>query len=345
MSKKNLLSLIALAGLAPLALAQTGAGTELVLTTNDAQQQIEIIADIGGVQVIGIDGVADALVPDVTRVRLTTGTALDTITITIRTPNAPEFVIDTRGGDSDVRFVYEIDQVPGAATSAVTVVAGNGNDKFAVEGTTLAESFAANWNVRLGAGNNETTLSLSNPTPSLSNSILLQTLTLGGMDKLSVNIVSAALDHRFDVRGNLGEGNDEAVLVYDGIAASSTNVNFAFGLGGGNDVSEALFVSRGGEVNITGNYAGGNGNDNLKFDVEGDGVINATMSGGAGSDYLDMALKGTITGTPRLLGEAGNDFLKIVVDGPRLVTPLLDGGLGFDEAIGFGTFANIERIN
>lgn len=340
----GLASIVAAQGTSPL-LGHFLEPNELVLSTNNGQQQIEIVIDELGVQVVGVAGVPDTLFTGVTAIRLTTGTAFDAVTVSIRTAHAPAIFVNTGLGNSDVKFIYEIPQSPEDATSYVQVIGQGGGDIVGFEGTTLSQSFTATWDLRLGSGTNEVTANMSNPEPTLANNINIIANTGIGADKLNVNIVSGALVHNFNVQGTLGDGLDEAILAYDGIAASQTNVNFNFTLAGGNDKSEALLVSRGGELSVTGLFFGGNGADDMKFFVEGDGNVDVAMNGDAGNDYLDMSLKGIITGSPRFFGGANNDFLKIVVDGPRLVTPLLNGGTGFDAAIGFGTFVSVEQIN
>lgn len=341
------LALVASAGLAHAQLTSGGTqvGSALTLTTNNAQQQIEVVIGPlpGDVQVTGIDNAGNYT--GVGSISLTTGNNLDVVTFRILTNQVPDITVATGAGDSDVSFLYEIDFTAEVAGSNVTVTGGTGNDKVNFEATSLAAGVAARWNVNHFGGFNETKVTFNATGASEFLDIDLNSVAGGGQDLLSVNVVSAALDNRFRLTGTMGAGNDTALFNFDGISPSALNLSYLFDLGAGNDVAEVANVTRGGIASVSGAVAGGNGLDNIKFLLEGNGTSALSLQGGAGADTIDVEYKGTIAGSPLLIGNGGNDVLKLVVtDGPQISTPTLDGGPGIDTGIGFGTFISIEQF-
>jgi hypothetical protein len=351
--KRNfaLSAVLALAASAGLAHAQlgTGGGTQvgsaLTLTTNNAQQQIEVVIGPlpGDVQVTGVDNAGSYT--GVGSISLTTGSGLDVIVFRILTNQVPDITVATGGNDSDVSFLYEIDFTAEIAGSNVTVTGGSGNDKVSFQASSLAAGVAARWNVNHFGGNNETKVEFNATGASEFLDLNLNTINGGGQDLLSVAVVSAALDNRFRLTGTMGGNNDTAFFNFDGISPSALSLNYLFDMGAGNDVAEVTNVTRGGIANVTGAVAGGNGLDSIKFLLEGSGTSNLSLQGGAGADTVEVDYKGTIDGSPFLIGNGGNDVLKLVVtDGPQISTPTLDGGPGIDTGIGFGTFISIEQF-
>jgi hypothetical protein len=319
----------------------------LVLTTNNQQQQIEIeIGPVPGeVRVFGISGIPDSPFVGVTSISLTTGSAQDYVEFRVFSAEAPSITLNTGRGNSDVKFIYATPAGQGPASSEVSVIGGSGEDKVAFEVISEAESFSASWDVRQAGANNEVTAVVASYNPSASLTVDLFSTAGAGQDKVDVNILSAAASTNINVAGQTGGGNDSAIVVIDEQAPGATNLTMGLNLGAGQDVAEILAVTRGGTAAFTGSVLGGADSDTLKSLLEGAGSSALTLNGGPGADYLDAEYKGAVSGAPRLLGGDGNDFLKIVAEQRALMTPFLNGGLGFDEAIGFGTIVNVEQIN
>lgn len=293
----------------------------------------------------GVDGISsDFVFTGITEIDVTTGSNQDFLRVRFFTPVCPELSIDTGAGLSDVIVRYELTDARPAATNVI-VTGGSTHDKVDFQVESLASSFTADWNVQHGAGNNESKASINSPENSQRMDVSLITATGTGLDVYDVNVISAAATLLLDIRNNAGGGNDGSYVQVQELRSATTTVRFAQNLGGGDDTFDSTIIKVGGTARVNGSVAGAAGLDTLKLVLEGNGVINATLNGGAGSDSLDVFAKGNITGTPRQLGGDGNDFLKLVIDGPRTATPFFDGGPGYDEAIGFGTFVNVEKIN
>ncbi|HBS29741.1 MAG TPA: hypothetical protein DEB06_09900 [Phycisphaerales bacterium] len=320
----------------------------LSITTDNAQQQIEVTVGPtpGEVRVSGVSTIpSDFVFTDVTAIELTTGSANDFVEFRLQAPILPTVSIDTRGGESDVKVIYQINATPEFVASSVSVLGGPVLDKVAFEVFSEAAGFSADWSVNHGAGNNEASANVQQNAASELLSLNFNGAFDRGTDKVAFSVISNAAVSSVNLGGTMGAGHDSALLVIETLSPAMNSASFNLDLGGGNDVAETLFVSRGGVFNTAGWISGGFGLDSIKLNLEGDGRIDTQFAGGGGADVLDMALKGAIDGLPRLLGDGGNDILKLVVDGPRLVTPFIDGGAGFDEAIGFGTIINVEKIN
>ena len=335
---------------ATLTRVQQVAGGVLLISTNNAQQQIEFnVGPVPGeVTVSGVSTIPSGQVfTGVTAIDLTTGRAQDYVEFRIFTAAAPSIRVNTGLGNSDVKFIYDLPFSTEAASSLVEVFGSSGEDKvdFLVE--SRAASFAAEWSVNAGANNNEITASVNSPELSDSLAINLNGTATTGVDKLELAVIHNAASAEINFGGALGGNTDFASLIVDGLdGALTADTALNVDLGTGIDGANVEIISRGGEYNTSGQILGGDGGDTLVFkQEEGVGTVDLTLDGGAGNDLLDMFMKGQISGTPRLLGGAGNDELKLVVDGPQLATPFLDGGAGFDIAIGFGTIVNVEQIN
>lgn len=344
MSKFLNTSIVALIAAAGTASAQTG---PLVLTTNAAQQQIEIeIGPVPGeVRVFGIAGVADGPYLGVTSVSLTTGPAEDFVQVRVFGSDAAPITINTGAGNSDVKVIYEapFSMIPSAST--VTIIGGTGNDKAAFEILTAADSFAANWTVRHGNGDNETTMTVANLDFTSALAIALTQTSGLGNDKLTGTVITNAASVNLSIAGNLGAGNDTYAMTVDELFPANNAITHSLNLGNGFDTGEFAAVLRGGTARLLGTINGGNDQDSLKSLLEGNGVSTLTLAGGAGTDNIDAEYKGRVTGAPRLVAGAGDDFLKLVADQPGVMNPLLDGGTGFDVGIGFGRFVSVEQIN
>jgi hypothetical protein len=323
------------------------AGQALVLTTNDAQQQIEVVigpAD-GQVKVVGINGGGEQNFSNVGSLRLVTGASLDAVTFAIRTPVPPQLTVETGLGESDVKFVYDVVPSTRNAVTNVLVLGGPQNDKVLFEGVALSRSFASTWAARLGEGDNEVVAKMNQPNAATFTNVWLSAETGSGQDKVECDIISNALAQDLRVSGSTGAGNDSGIIKFDGQRAATTAATFGLDLGAGQDQAESLFISRGGQVTLAGEVRGGEGDDTIKMLLEGNGIANATLQGDGGNDYLDMELKGNVRGETRHLGGAGDDFLKLIVVGPRRIVPFMDGGPGIDAAIGFGTIVNVEQVD
>ncbi len=320
----------------------------LSLVTDNQQQQIEIEVGPapGEVRVFGISGIPDGFpFTGVSAIELITGTAQDYVEFRIFAADVPPISVNTRAGNSDVKFIYFTPGGNQPVSSDVVITGGANNDKAAFEVYNEAASFTANWTVSHGNGDNEAKASIdSQPSTSLID-VNFATAAGLGQDKAELAIISAAEQLEVSFTPRTGSGNDSAILIIDSIDPVDAGVFFDTNLGAGQDVAEAIAVLRGGTIAFTGRMLGGAGDDNLKLLIEGDGSSSFVMNGGAGHDYLDMEYKGRVTGSPRLLGADGNDFLKIVATNPSAMTPTLDGGAGYDEAIGFGRFIRVEKIN
>lgn len=316
----------------------------LLLTTDNEQQQIEIIVgpQPGRVQVVGIDGVpGSGVFTGVTLVDLRTGTNTDNIEFRMFGTVFPEVRVDTRSGLSDVKFIYDI-RSANRVTTLVTVLGGPTHDKVAFEVINNdARNLVATWNVAHGQGGNETKAAVTSDDPTSSIDIDLNTINGAGIDRVTASVIHRAARLHLDVVGATGGSNDSAIITIDGLGPAITNLNVDLDLGGGNDVSEIIAVSRGGTSAIRGTIRGREGDDLLKLLLEGNGSVNTWLLGAGGDDYLDVELKGSIVGTPRLIAGYGQDFLKIVQES-RQTTPLLDGGPGIDTGHGFGTFISVE---
>ncbi len=320
----------------------------LVLTTNNEQQQIEVEVgpQPGEVRVYGIDGIpSGTLFTGVTAIDLTTGRAQDYVEFRVYATVIPSIRVDTGAGNSDVKFIYFLPFSVAPVVSDVEVVGNAANDKVGFEVFNDADDITMNWVVKHGSGDNEVTVNIDSQEPTGAIAMNLFSTSGTGQDKLEANVISGAgvLDVTFG--GRMGAGNDTAKLTIDEKFPGSATVFFDLNMGGGNDDADAVVVLRGGTANLFGAIAGGNGHDVLKLLLEGDGSSRVRLVGGAGNDYLDSEYKGRVTGAPRLLAGDGNDFLKIVADQPGAMKPYLDGGPGYDEAIGFGTIVNVEKIN
>lgn len=330
------------------ALVNVQATGVLALTTNNAQQQIEVeVGPIPGeVRVFGISGIPDGVpFTNVAAIDLRTGTAQDFVQFRIFSAEAPTINLNTGAGNSDVKFIYFTPAGLTPASSSVTVTGGAAENKVGFEVFNEADSFDANWAVTHGDGNSEVTAAVTSTVATSLLAVDLRTSSGRGQDKAELAITSAAamLDVAFSPR--TGAGNDSTLLTIDGLEPGTASLFFDSNLGDGFDVAEAIAVTRGGTATYSGRIVGGNGDDQAKLLLEGDGRSTLTMNGGNGNDVLDMEYKGAVRGAPRLLGGAGNDILKIVATEPALMNPLLDGGAGFDEAIGFGRIINVENIN
>ncbi len=322
-------------------------GQSLSLTTNDSQQQIEVVIGPaqGVVKVVGINGGSEQNFSNVGALSLTTGANLDAITFTIRTATPPQIVVNTGFGDSDVKFVYAVGQGGTGAVTDVLVLGGPNNDKVLLEGVVLAPSLSALWTARLGDGDNEVVAKVEQPNAAAFTNAWVVAETGAGIDKLVFDVISAARGQDLRVSASLGDSNDSAMFKFDGQRAASTSTFLDMNMGAGQDQAEAVLISRGGQVSMTGGIRGGSGDDNVRVLIEGAGVVDASLEGDEGDDYLDMELKGNVRGATRHLGGFGNDFLKLVVVGPRRLTPFMDGGPGIDAAIGFGQIVNVEQVD
>ncbi|MDX2200903.1 MAG: hypothetical protein SF069_18260 [Phycisphaerae bacterium] len=325
---------------------QSTAGV-LSIVTNNAQQQIVITVGpvAGEVDISGVSVPAGTPLTGITAIELTTGRAQDYVEFVFLTPQAPNVTLNTGLGISDVKFIYLIDATPETASSNVTVTGNSANDLVSFTVESRAAAFAANWNVSGGAGNNEVVANINSPEASESMSISLNGSATTGQDKLELFAIHSAALTNISLGGSLGSNSDVATVLVDSLNPADTTLAFNLNMGAGADASNIEFITRGGTASASGSLLGGDGIDALTFKLEQDGAVNVTIDGGSGNDLIDYALKGLVTGTPTLLGGIGNDELKLVVDGPQLATPFFDGGPGFDIAIGFGTFVNVEQIN
>lgn len=329
--------------------AQAGAPNVLEIRTNNGQQQIEVVVGpvAGEVSVSGFETPEGlSMFTGITSIVIITGTAQDFVQVRFTSEVVPDVSINTGGGLSDLIFSYEFPYAIGTATvSNVTVTGSGSSDKVAFNMLGATSSFVGNWNVQCAGGDNEITINIDSPEASDLLGVTLNTGAAGGQDKVVANIKSFASVLNLGFTGTMGGGVDSALVFVDGLGPATTTASYNFDLGAGNDVAETTIISRGGTATMSGVLTGGNGFDNLKLLLEGDGRVDLQMTGDAGIDFLDMELKGAVQGSPRLVAGTGNDELKLVVDGPRIATPFLDGGPGFDKAIGFGTIINCEEIS
>lgn len=328
----------------------TGRATAGVLQirTSNASQQIEVQVGpaAGEVRVFGVDGISSgAIFRDITFIDLATGSGEDYVEFRIFATQIPEILVNTRANNSDVKFIYDIPQTPAFVSTVATVRGGAGNDKVAFEVLSDADSFDATWDVRHGNGDNESFASVKSENPTSLLAINFLHAAGLGQDKYETQIISGAAQLDLTLLGRLGAGNDSALFGIDEKLPGVATVDFNFNLGAGFDTAEAITVLRGGTATLTGAMRGGDGDDSLKLLLEGNGTSNVVLDGGLGNDTMDSEYKGTVAGRPRLLGGDGNDYLKIVADQPGAMNPFIDGGAGFDEAIGFGTIINVEKVN
>jgi hypothetical protein len=315
-------------------------------TTNRGQQiEIEVGPLPGEVTVFGIPAIPSGFTfPNVSNLSLRTGLAQDFVEVRFLGDTAPDTTINTGAGNSDVVLRYF---TPAAAQSAsnVRIIGGAGNDKATIEVISEADTFAANWIVEQGNGNNEVFATVQSTAASTSLSASLTQLGGTGIDIANFNVISAASALNLAFNANQGRGNDSAIVTIDGLGPATTTLALDILQGDGADVTEALAVTRGGTTAFSGRVLGENGIDTIKTLLEGDGSTSLLLDGGASADVIESEYKGAVTGAPRLNGGTGNDVLKIVADQPALLAPTLDGGLGFDIGIGFGTFISVESIN
>lgn len=337
---------VALISVSAVAVA-TAQASLLQIVTNGAGQQIEVVIGPvpGEVVVTGVNGGSSVPYVGVTAISLTTGGGQDYVEFRVDTTVIPDITLNTGGGISDVKFIYEVPFTTAAVVSNVSVTGGSVHD--AVDFSVLAsgDNFTGNWNVSHAGGDNTSTATVNLPDPSAALSINYAGTSGAGQDNLGLSLISNAANLNLSVSGMMGGGNDTATVVIDGLSPAAMAASFNLNMGAGDDAASVEVISRGGTVSASGSILGGNNVDALTLKIEGDGVISTSMNGGAGSDLVDMSLKGVLTGAPTLLGAGGDDELKIVVDGPQLATPFIDGGPGIDKAIGFGTIVNVEQIN
>ncbi|MDL1903272.1 hypothetical protein FBT69_00465 [Synechococcales cyanobacterium CNB] len=94
----------------------------------------------------------------------------------------------------------------------------------------------------------------------------------------------------------------------------------------------------------------GRAQDYVEFRVYATVIPGIRVDTGAGNSdvkfiyFLPFSVAPVVSDV-EVVGNAANDFLKIVADQPGAMKPYLDGGPGYDEAIGFGTIVNVEKIN
>ncbi|MCC7387984.1 MAG: hypothetical protein IT431_04360 [Phycisphaerales bacterium] len=325
-----------------------GARSVLVLTTNNEQQQIEIEVgpEAGVVRVWGIDGYSSGEVfTGVSAIDLTTGSNQDYVEFRVYSPVVPEISVDTGAGNSDVKVIYQLNSGAEAVVTEVSHTGGGANDKIAFIVESLGRDLDAAWTVSHANGFNEAAVQINSPEQTGSMDVDFFGSFGSGDDKLDLQIVQQAESLNLAVVGRMLNGNDTFKLETDGLGATNGVAFLDVNMGGGFDDAAAKFIARGGSMRATGTMNGAEGDDKVAIWLEGDGRLETRVIGGPGWDNLDAGGKGSIAGRPRLVGGPDNDFLKIVIDGPRLAHPFLDGGPGYDEAIGFGTFVNIEKIN
>lgn len=319
----------------------------LLLTTDNSQQQIEIIVgpQPGRVKVIGIDGIpSNRIYNGITLIDLRTGTNLDAIEFRMYGTVFPEVRVNTNAGPSDVKFIYDIDHASRVST-LVSVVGGSTNDQVAFEVIdNHARNLSAIFNVAHLSGDNETKVAVNSPRSTNSINVALNTAATTGKDKVTTSIIHRATFLTLDVTAATGRNEDSVITTIDGLGTSTTNLDLDIDLGAAQDVSETIVISRGGRASITGHVRGREGDDLIKLLLEGDGRVNTWLAAAEGDDYIDVELKGAVTGTPRLLGADGQDFLKIVQES-RQSTPCIDGGRNIDAAHGFGTIINVENLD
>ncbi len=342
---RRLASVLALiAGTALSALAQPGT---LLLTTDNEQQQIEIIVgpQAGREKVIGIDGISSNQVfTGITTIDLRTGTNLDAIEFRMYGTVFPVVRVNTGLGDSDVKFIYDIGSA-GRSTTVVSHLGGSGHDKLAFEVINNgASNLAARWGAQHGAGDNEFKVAVNSDDATNSINLDLTSDSAGGKDMISTSVIHRANFLSVDVNAAMRAGNDSAIVTIDGLGAAITSLDVNLDLGVGNDVAETIVVSRGGQASIWGTVRGNGGDDLIKLLLEGNGRVNNWMIADAGDDYIDVELKGGIVGRPRLIGGTGEDFLKIVQES-RQTSTFIDGGPDIDTAHGFGTIINVENLD
>jgi hypothetical protein len=352
-TRSAILAAAALLALAGTALAQTAAPAtfrvvsgQLQITSDNRQQQIELVVGpaAGAVQVVGVNDTSSRQFQNITSIALTTGTNLDVIAFQILTPVVPPIVVRTGQGESDVKFIYDLPAAP-VATTRVAVVGGPANDKVSFEALSQTATFNAAWDVRLGEGDNESLAKVEHNVTAAATNVNFTSTTGSGLDKLELDVISAASAQTIRLAGNTGAGNDQAIVKFDGQTAAATALATNLDLGPGQDTGELLAVSRGGRINTNARLVGAAGDDNIKLLIEGDGAATVTMTGDAGNDLLDLEFKGDLAGGATQLGGLGDDLLKLIVIGPRRFSPLMDGGPGIDEAIGFGRIINVENID
>lgn len=327
------------------ALTGSAMGNPLVLTTDNEQQQIEIIVgpQAGRVKVIGIDGIPSGQVFNgVTLIDLRTGTNLDAIEFRMFGTVFPEVRVNTQSGPSDVKFIYDV-RSANRVTTLVSVLGGSSPDKVAFEVLNNdATNLAATWTVNHFAGDNETLAAITSDDATRSIALNLSSDSAGGIDKVTTSLIHRAQFVTANVVANTRAGNDSVVTTIDGLGAAITNLTTNADLGQGGDTLETLVISRGGQASLWGTVRGGGGGDLLKVLFEGNGRMNQSLTAEGGDDYLDVELKGAITGTPRLFAGDGEDFLKIVQES-RQANPVLNGGSGIDTGQGWGTIISVEN--
>lgn len=320
----------------------------LDLRATVGQQQIEITVGPlpGQVQVSGIGNLPNGGVYEgITHISLTTGAAQDFVEFRLNATVLPSIMVNTGGGNSDVKFTYDIPTTPDAVFSNVMVGGSTGNDVVTFNVESRAASFTADWAVTQGNGANEVVANINSPELSDNLAMNLTQSSGTGADKLEVLITAAAANVSTNIAGNLGANTDTATLNVTSLVPTNGASLFNYSLGTGNDSFTSEIIVPGSNWNLAGSVFGSDGFDTLVFKQESDGNVDLTLDGGAGNDLCDIFYKGFVTGSPRLLGGNGNDELKIVVDGPILAAPFIDGGAGIDKAIGFGTIINVEEIN
>ncbi|MFM9959009.1 MAG: hypothetical protein ACKVZJ_13140 [Phycisphaerales bacterium] len=320
----------------------------LQLTTNNAQQQIEVIVGPlpGDVTVSGIPNLPNGGVyAGITSIRLTTGSAQDFVEFRFTSDVTPDVFVDTRGGNSDIKFTYEVPTSLAEMNTNVMVAGSTGNDVVTFNVESRVASFVSNWAVNQGAGNNETIVSFNSPEITDTLSMSLAQTSGNGADKLEIGIVSGAATLSTNISGTLGGNTDTANLFISSLVPTTGSSLYNFSLGTGNDSFSSEIIAPDSTFNVAGQVSGSDGFDTLVYKQEANGDTNLTLDGGNGNDLTDMFFKGLVTGAPKQLGGAGNDELKMFVDGPILCFPILDGGAGIDKASGFGTFISVEQIN
>jgi hypothetical protein len=352
------LSFVALAGLAPVALAQTQVsrvGGALTLTTNNTDQNVKVELKDGITRLFGFQGIADGQsYTGITAISVNTGVGRDEIqfdiehasSLTVRANfGAGEALNKTQwkvlAGQQNVNADFAISSVAGPAlqlaevnidveslgTTSVAINTGNAQLVSAkVGGDALSQALQLSFTSRAAITNLETTT--------------------------AAGVVNATL------RGTHATPGSEVKYSFSQLRRGVMNVNASGTLSSGADKLEGKVSTPGSLVTLTGNTNAGAGDDLVQWELEGSSTtigttVGASIAGGAGNDFLSIAVKGRYqlsqTQGASLFGNEGDDVLVLTTDTaivgtglPNDVNPVIDGGAGFDLYNAFGIIRNCE---
>jgi len=351
---KNVIGPILLLGAISSASAQTTvsvAGGRLTLGTNNTDQnvKVEMKGPEGVARVFGFQGIADGTsYPGISAVTVNTGTGSDSVEFDIASRQSKDIRINTRAGNLQSRTQWKILSNSKPVSARVTYT-GLPAPSSLIDVEVDSETANSTINVDTGSAAEVNTKVLADDP---ANNLTVGFNARGA--KTSFDLTSNASALNVALRGTHSTPVSEVKHVISQLRPATVQVSNDITLSGGNDKLESKIAAPGSNTTITGSTRGGNGWDDILYEIEGASVVNGlTLDGGAGNDFLSNATKGVFqlsqTIGANINAGAGDDRVILTTDTsirgtgmPNDITPNIDCGTGSDLYNAFGFINNCE---